>query len=134
MSPPKPSPSESYQVSGDTLGTILLKGLGALAGVAGFVFGVVGYYARRKVQRQQQALLTQVQLQQSQLLNAFEQSKNEGKGKASSRRNVEIEMETKSGKVDPEDDDKWRGGTAFEDLWRCRCACFSRVIPYYEST
>ena len=57
------------------MGMVLLKVLGGLAGVGGFVFGALGFYARRKSQREQQLLLREVRQQQDhfgQILSAFE--------------------------------------------------------------
>ena len=77
---------------------VLLKVMGALAGATGCLLGVVGYFARRKAQRRQEALLLQmhqVQLQQNQLLTALDASRGtreQTHGKVASHRDEGVEM------------------------------------------
>ena len=67
-SAPSPRASSSYIVSGEnSLGMILLKALGVLAGIGGFLFGVVSFYARRKSMRRQEQLLEDARQQQQQM-------------------------------------------------------------------
>ena len=72
LAAPSPRASASYTVSGDnSLGMVLLKVLGGLAGVGGFFFGAVGFYARRKSMREQKVLLEDARRQQQQMADQF---------------------------------------------------------------